>query len=64
MCERYKIDDRTEHYRLIATHLTDQALLDGIAELIGRLNALKAALSRTKQSKRGACNERPALLPR
>jgi hypothetical protein len=43
----------TGSYRLIVARLRDQTLLDGIAELIERLNALKAAL---------AWKERAALL--
>jgi len=45
MCERCdEIDKKIEHYRLIASHTTDQPLLDGIKELIERMQDQKAAL--------------------
>jgi len=45
MCEKcVEIDKRIEHYRVRASHTTDQPLLDGIKELIERLQAQKAAL--------------------
>jgi hypothetical protein len=45
MCEKcVKIDGKIEQYQLIASRTTDQALLDGIAELVKRLNAEKDAL--------------------
>jgi hypothetical protein len=45
MCEKCVIiDGKIDHYRLIASRITDQALLDGVTELIKRLNAEKDAL--------------------
>jgi hypothetical protein len=39
-----EIDKKIEHYRFMASRMTDQAMLDGIKELIERLEAQKAAL--------------------
>jgi hypothetical protein len=34
-----QFDSKIEHYRLLASRLTDQPLLDGIKELIERMQA-------------------------
>jgi hypothetical protein len=45
VCEKcVEIDNKIEHYQLMATRITDQPLLDGIKELIERMQAQKAAL--------------------
>ena len=45
MCEKcIEIDKKIEHYRVRASHTTDQPLLDGIKELIERMQAQKLAL--------------------
>jgi hypothetical protein len=45
MCEKcVEIDGKIGHYRSIASRTTDQPTLDGIQELIERLQAQKAAL--------------------
>ena len=45
MCNKcVEIDKKIEHYRLLASRLTDQPILDGIKELIERMQAQKAAL--------------------
>ena len=45
MCERCaELDARIEHYKRIATYVTDQLTLDGIAGLIKQMLAEKAAL--------------------
>jgi hypothetical protein len=38
------INKRIEHYRRLASRLTDQPMLDGIQQLIERMQARKAAL--------------------
>jgi hypothetical protein len=45
MCDKcVEFDKKIEHYRLLAFRLTDQPSLDGIKELIERMQAQKAAL--------------------
>ena len=45
MCEQcVEIDSKIEHYRLLASGITDPALLEGIKELIETMQVLKAAL--------------------
>jgi hypothetical protein len=45
MCgKRVEIDGKIEHYRLLASRLTDQPTIDGIKELIERMQAQKLAL--------------------
>jgi hypothetical protein len=45
MCERcVELDTRIEHYRLLASRITDQATIDGIKDLIERLQVQKVAL--------------------
>jgi hypothetical protein len=45
MCEKCaELDSKIEHYRLLASRLTDQAILDGIKQLIERMQDQKAAL--------------------
>jgi FAD/FMN-containing dehydrogenase len=45
MCEKcVELDGKIEHYRRIASRITDQATLDGIKELIERMKAQKAEL--------------------
>jgi hypothetical protein len=45
MCEKcVELDSKIEHYRLLASRLTDQSILDGIKQLIKRMQALKAEL--------------------
>ena len=45
MCDhRDEVDAKIDHYRLIETRMTDQALLDGIKKLIEELQTQKAAL--------------------
>jgi hypothetical protein len=39
-----EIDKKIEHYRFMASRITDQPMLDGIKELIERMIAQKAAL--------------------
>jgi hypothetical protein len=52
MCEKcVEIDNRIEHYRLMASRITDQAMLDGIKELTERMRAQKAALHDAEQAK-------------
>jgi hypothetical protein len=43
MCEQC-IDTKIEHYRLLARRITDQPAIDGIKQLIERMQAQKAAL--------------------
>ena len=44
MCENcVEIDKKIEHYRSIASRMTDQPLLDGIKELINRMQNQKLA---------------------
>jgi len=50
MCEKcVELDGRIEHYRGIASRITDQAMLDGIKELIERAKAQKAELHPEQQ---------------
>jgi hypothetical protein len=45
MCEQcVEIDKKIEHYRLLASRLTDQLTLNGIEQLIERMQTRKAAL--------------------
>ena len=45
MCEQCaEIDKKIEHYRFMASRMTDQQTLDGIKKLIERMQAKKAAL--------------------
>jgi hypothetical protein len=45
MCEQcVEIDKKIDHYRVMASRITDQPLLDGIKELIERMQAQKLAL--------------------
>ena len=45
MCEKCdEIDKKIDHYRVMASRITDQPLLDGIKELIERMQAQKLAL--------------------
>jgi hypothetical protein len=45
MCEKCdELDGKIAHYQRMASRITDQAVLDGIKELIERATAQKAAL--------------------
>ena len=45
MCDRcVELDSKIEHYQRLRSGITDQATLDGIRELIERMEAQKAAL--------------------
>jgi hypothetical protein len=45
MCDKcVEIDSKIEHYQRMASRITDQAMLDGIKELIERMKAQKAVL--------------------
>jgi hypothetical protein len=45
MCEKCtELDSKIEHYQHMASRITDQAMLDGIKDLIERMQAQKAAL--------------------
>lgn len=45
MCEKcVEIDSKIEHYRFIASRITDQETLDGIKKLIERVQAQKVEL--------------------
>jgi hypothetical protein len=45
MCEKcIELDSKIEHYRALASRITDQPTLDGINHLIERMQAQKAAL--------------------
>jgi len=45
MCEQCKpFDDELDHYRQLKSRLTDQQTLEGIAQLIMKLEAQKTAL--------------------
>jgi hypothetical protein len=51
MCEKCtELDSKIEHYRFMASRITDQPMLDGIKELIERMQAQKLALH-PKQAK-------------
>jgi hypothetical protein len=44
MCEKcIEVDGKIAHYQRMAFRMTDQAMLDGIKELIEQMKALKAA---------------------
>jgi hypothetical protein len=44
MCEKCtELDSKIEHYRHMASRITDQPMLDGIKELIERMQAQKVA---------------------
>ena len=50
MCEKcVEIDGKIEHYRIIASRMTDQVMLDGIKQLTTDLQAQKAALHPNRQ---------------
>jgi hypothetical protein len=45
MCEKcIEIDKKIEHYRVIASHTTDEPLLDGIKKWIERMQTQKEVL--------------------
>jgi hypothetical protein len=45
MCEKcVEIEKKVEHYQHLASRITDRAMLDGIKELIERMQAQKVAL--------------------
>jgi len=45
MCDRcVELDGKIAHYQRMASRFTDQALLDGIKEMIERMKAEKSAL--------------------
>ena len=45
MCDRcVELDDKIEHYQVMASRITDQAMLDGIKWLIERAKTEKAGL--------------------
>jgi hypothetical protein len=45
MCDKcVELDSKIDHYRFLASRLTDQLTLDGIKQLIERMQAQKAAL--------------------
>ena len=45
MCKKCtELDDKIAHYKRISTYITDQLTMDGIAGLIRKLEAEKAAL--------------------
>ena len=45
MCDKCtELDDKIEHYRLLASRVDDRPLLDGIAGLIQQMQERKAAL--------------------
>jgi hypothetical protein len=45
MCDRcVELDDKIEHYKVMASRITDQAMLDGIKWLIERAKTEKTAL--------------------
>jgi hypothetical protein len=45
MCEKcVELDSKIEHYRFMASRISDQAMLAGIKGLIERMHAQKAAL--------------------
>jgi hypothetical protein len=52
MCEKcVEIDEKTERCRSIASHITDQATLDGIKELIGGCRLRRTYFTRSKRSR-------------
>jgi len=45
MCDKcVELDSKIEHYRFMASRTTDQPMLDGIKELIERMQVQKLAL--------------------
>jgi hypothetical protein len=45
MCEKcVELDSKIEHYLLLASRITDQPILDGIKQLIERMQAQKLLL--------------------
>jgi hypothetical protein len=51
MCDKcVELDGKIEHYQRMASRITDQAMLDGIKELIERAKAQKAALHPEEQT--------------
>jgi hypothetical protein len=45
MCERcVELDRKIEHYRLLASRITDQPTVDGIKQLIERMQVEKLSL--------------------
>jgi hypothetical protein len=45
MCEKYvEIDEKIERYRVMASRITDQPILDRIRDLIEQMRAQKAVL--------------------
>jgi hypothetical protein len=45
MCEKcVELDSKIEHYRLLASRLTDRPTIEGIQKLIERMQAQKVAL--------------------
>ena len=45
MCEECaKIDEKIEHYKTLASRVSDQSLVDGVNELVDLLGALRGAL--------------------
>jgi hypothetical protein len=45
MCEKcVELDGKIEHYQRMSSRITDQAILDGIKELIKRMKTQKAVL--------------------
>jgi hypothetical protein len=47
MCEKcVELDSKIQHYRVLASRITDQPILDGIKHLIEQMQAQKAALHR------------------
>jgi hypothetical protein len=50
MCDQcFEIDKKIDHYRTLASLITDQLMLDGIKQLIERMQAQKAALHPEQQ---------------
>jgi hypothetical protein len=50
MCDKcVELDGKIEHYQRMASRITDQAMFDGIRELIERVKAEKAALHPNQQ---------------
>jgi len=44
MCEKcVELDKKIEHYRVMASRMTDESILDGIKHLIERMQAQKLA---------------------
>ena len=61
MCEKcVELDGKIEHYQRMSSRITDQAILDGIKELIERMKAQKAVLHlEQKQYKAAPSSEAP-----